>query len=122
MNNVFPMMPPAGKGPRKNILADYGAGVLPACPDSYRGWRQARATSLPRSRRRRDKERATKPAGKRTSQNLLSCFCAVPKPEQKLADFGVPRLLSASGTVPQPRICTKPLDLLEFNFRNLSKG
>ena len=44
------------------------------------------------------------------------------KPQQKFADFGVPRLLPASGALRGPRICTKPLDLLEFNFCKVSKG
>jgi cell division protein FtsW len=64
-----PAAPPGPKGPRKNNLAGYGAGILPAG--------EARATSIPREWV--CKERATKPAGKRTSQNRLSYFCAVPK-------------------------------------------
>jgi hypothetical protein len=59
----------AVKGPCKNKFGDYGAGILPAG--------EAEATSIPWQWV--CKERATKPAGKRPSQNYRSCFCTVPK-------------------------------------------
>jgi len=54
--------------------------------------------------------------------NVLPMTTPACKPQQKFADFGAPRLLPASAAVRQPRICTKPLDLLEFNFCKVSKG
>jgi nucleoside phosphorylase len=57
------------KGPCKNKFGDYGAGILPAG--------EARATSI--SCQWICKERATRPAVKRPSQNCRSCICTVPK-------------------------------------------
>ena len=56
------------KGPCKNKFGDYGAGILAAG--------EARATSIPRQWV--CKERTTKLADKRPSQNCRSYFCTVP--------------------------------------------
>ena len=114
------------KGPCKNNFGDYCAGILAP--------REARATSLPLLPTRRDKEQATKPAGKKPSQNCRSYFCTVPKTVLSLLGGAVAlcaqaQLINGAGSSFDYPVFTKWFEAykavdsaVHFNYQSVGSG